>query len=363
MTRKQPLLVVLVIAVLVPAALAAAPVLQASSPSDPGWFSVVPPLAAIAIALITRNVVPALFIGVWLGAWGVLGLGPVDLLTAVPYAFEGYVLGGLTSEDDGAGRLSIVLFSLMIGGMVGIIMRNGGMQGIVDRVAGWTRTPRGGQVTTSLLGLGIFFDDYANSLVVGNTMRPVTDRLRVSREKLAYLVDSTAAPVACLLFVTTWIGMEVGLIEAGLGAVKEAGLVEAEAGEASAYGMFLRSIPYSFYPILAMFFVLLVAWSGRDFGPMFAAERRARTTGETLRPGSNVDEAAGKKGIRPVEGKPYRVFNAVLPIAVMLITVLARMAFTGIEGVDADGKARTLTNIVAPRTPTRRSCGAPSWAC
>src|SRR5690606_33925651 len=89
---------------------------------------------------------------------------------------------------------AIILFSLMIGGMVGVVSRNGGMLGIVDRVTHWTSTPKRGQLATSGLGIAIFFDDYANTLIVGNTMRPITDRLRVSREKLAYLVDSTAAP-------------------------------------------------------------------------------------------------------------------------------------------------------------------------
>src|SRR5690606_23896070 len=125
--------------------------------------------------------------------------------------------------------------------------------------------------------------DYANTLIVGGTMRPITDALRISREKLAYIVDSTAAPIASLALVTTWIGYEVGLI--GTAVSRLPGYEEA------AYAIFLNSIPYSFYPILALGFVYAVAASRRDFGPMLRAERRARETGQLWRPGSNVEQA------------------------------------------------------------------------
>ncbi len=153
-------------------------------------------------------------------------------------------------------------------------------------------------------------------------MRPVTDRLRVSREKLAYIVDSTAAPVACLAFVTTWIGYEVGLVGDAVSGI--AGYNE------SAYSIFLRSIPYSFYPLLAIFFVFAVALTGRDFGPMLRAEHRARTTGELLGPGAKVDvNAAEGRDVAPKEGKPLRAVNAILPVLVLVVAVLASLWATG----------------------------------
>jgi len=118
------------------------------------------------------------------------------------------------------------------------------------------------------MGMAIFFDDYANTLVVGNTMRPVTDAMGVSREKLAYIVDSTAAPVACIALVTTWVGYEVGLIGDAIDKI--------EGLDMQAYLVYLNTIPYSFYPILALSFVFMVCVSGRDFGPMRKAEERAR---------------------------------------------------------------------------------------
>ncbi len=282
-----------------------------------GWWAIVPPLLAIAVALAFKRVIPALFLGLWFGAFTVAGFSLKGAFMGLLNAFQVYVLAEFTD----AGHASIILFTLMIGGMVGIISKNGGMQGVVNHIVKWASNPQRGQLATSALGLAIFFDDYANSLVVGNTMRPVTDKLRISREKLAYIVDSTAAPVACIALVTTWIGYEVGLI--GTAIAKVEGL------EGSAYAFFLSSIPYSFYPILAIFFVFLTAWSGRDFGPMLQAERRARTTGEVLREGAQVDEAATSKENLPKEGIPHRAVNALIPVAVLIFGVVGGLLATG----------------------------------
>lgn len=298
---------------------AAAPVLDAvETRAIAGWLSVLPPLLAIAMALISKSVIPALFFGLWVGAWLAVGFGPTAMLVGVLDTFQVYVLHALADPDHAA----IILFSLMIGGMVGIVSRNGGMQGVVNIIIRWARTARKGQVATGVLGCVIFFDDYANTLIVGNTMRQVTDRLRVSREKLAYVVDSTAAPVACLALVTTWIGYEVGLIGTAVAGIP--GYDEAP------YSIFLNSLPYSFYPLLAIFFVFTVAHTGRDFGPMLAAEVRARTTGKVLGDDASVDEAAaGGEELEPKPGKPERAVNALLPVGVLVVSVLAGLYVTG----------------------------------
>ncbi|QXD15211.1 Na+/H+ antiporter NhaC family protein [Rhodocaloribacter litoris] len=293
------------------------PAAVARSRAVPGWLSILPPLLAIAIALAFKRVIPALFLGIWVGAWTAAG-GGTGFWSGLLDTFQVYVAGALADPDHAA----IILFSLMIGGMVGIISRNGGMQGIVNRIVRWARDARRGQLATALLGIAIFFDDYANTLVVGGTMRPVTDRLRISREKLAYIVDSTAAPVAALAFVTTWIGFEVGLIGDAVGKIDGLDL--------SAYSIFLHSIPYSFYPILALFFVFVVAGTNREFGPMWEAETRARTTGQVLRPGASIDEEAAEgKDVQPKPDKPHRLINAVLPILVLVGGVLVGLYVTG----------------------------------
>ena len=312
-------------------------VADAETRSIPGWLSILPPLLAILMALVFRRVIPALFFGIWIGAWMAIEFSLYGLWMGMLDTFNVYVLNALADADHAA----IILFSLMIGGMVGIIQKNGGAQGVVDHIVKWASTARRGQLSTASLGLAIFFDDYANTLVVGNTMRSVTDKLRISREKLAYLVDSTAAPVSCLAFVTTWIGYEVALIGTAVAQIE--GLTM------SAYGIFLQSIPYSFYPILAIFFVFLVAYTGRDFGPMYRAEVRARKTGAVLREGANVDTAAieGRELI-PKSDKPFRALNAIIPVLVLVIGVLVGLYVTG-EGEtlkDIIGSANSYTALM-----------------
>ena len=293
-------------------------VAEATTRAIPGWVSILPPLLAILSALIIRNVIPALFLGLWFGAMAVNGFSITGAFTGMLDAFQVYLLTALFDE----GRISIILFSFMIGGMVGIISKNGGMQGVVDKIVPLAGSPKKGQAATGLLGLVVFFDDYANTLVVGNTMRPVTDRLRVSREKLAYLVDSTAAPVACVALVTTWIGYEVGLITEAVELI--------DGYDEAAYAVFLNSIAYNFYPLLAIVFVFIVAFSGRDFGPMYEAEARARTTGQVLSSDARVDESAGASNpLAPADGRPHRAVNAALPVLVLVGGVLTGLYVTG----------------------------------
>ncbi|MCW8925361.1 MAG: hypothetical protein OQJ84_03815, partial [Xanthomonadales bacterium] len=222
------------------------------------------------------------------------------------------------------------------GGMVGIISRNGGMQGIVNHIVKWADSARHACVATATLGVAIFFDDYANTLVVGNTMRPLTDSMRVSREKLAYIVDSTAAPVACIAVVTTWIGYEIGLIGDSLD--KMPGL------EAEPYLLFLNTIPYSFYPILAIVFVFMVSVTGRDFGPMLKAERMAMEHG-SAHSDPNKDAAQEAETLQPVEGKPQRAFNAYIPVLVMVLGVVVGLYVTGSNALE-DTADPTLKDII-----------------
>jgi Na+/H+ antiporter NhaC len=298
----------------------------------PGWLSILPPLLAIGMALLYRRVVPALFFGVWVGAVLAIGVTPWGAFKGLLDTMQVYVLGALADGSHAA----IILFSLMIGGMVGIISKNGGTLGIVERLTGWASDSERGQVVTGILGISIFFDDYANSLIVGNTMRPVTDRLRISREKLAYIVDSTAAPISTLAFVTTWIGYQVGLLGTAIEGI--------EGFSEGAYSVFLSSLPYNFYPLLALFFVFLIAYTRYDFGPMYEAEKRTRETGQVLGDEAQVDEAAAEgEELQPPEGTPLRALNAIIPILVLVAAVLAGLYATGVQAV---GPEAPLKNII-----------------
>ena len=304
-----------------------------SQPLSAGsWVSILPPLLTIAVALAFKRVVPALFLGIWMGAWIINDFGLVGLWTGLLETFQVFVLNALSNPDHTA----IVLFSMMVGGMVGIISHNGGMQGIVNHIVKWADSARHACLATASLGLAIFFDDYANTLVVGNTMRPVTDSMRVSRAKLAYIVDSTAAPVACIAVVTTWIGYEIGLI--GDSISKMEGL------DGEAYLMFLNTIPYSFYPIMAIVFVFMVSASGRDFGPMLEAERHAQQNG-SQNPHLDKKSTEEADSIQPIEGKPQRAFNAYIPIIVMVLGVIVGLYVTGKEA-SSDIDEPTLQQII-----------------
>ena len=304
---------------------------SAQTSAIPGWLSILPPLLAIGMALLYRRVVPALFFGVWVGAVIAIGFSPWGVFKGLLDSFQVYVLNAMSNAD----HVAIILFSLMIGGMVGIISKNGGTLGIVERLTGLASDSKRGQAVTGLLGISIFFDDYANTLIVGNTMRPVTDRLRISREKLAYVVDSTAAPISTVALVTTWIGYQVGLLGTAIENI--------EGFTAGAYSVFLSSLPYNFYPFLALFFVFLVAYSGLDFGPMYQAEKRARETGEVLGQEAKVDEAASEgEELEPPEGTPLRAFNAVIPIVVLVGGVLAGLYATGVQTAGGDASLQDI---------------------
>ncbi|HIC16224.1 MAG TPA: Na+/H+ antiporter NhaC family protein, partial [Gemmatimonadetes bacterium] len=241
----------------------------------PGWFSLLPPILAIVLALIFREVITALFAGVWLGALAVAGFNP---LAATGRLIDRFVVPALADVEGG--HAQIMVFSLLLGGMVGIIARNGGTMGVVEMVTPFARSARRGKIATWAAGLAIFFDDYANTLIVGNTMRPITDRLRISREKLAYVVDSTAAPVAALVPISTWVGYEISLISDGLRIAAEQNPNGAEAIlSQSPFVIFIQTIPFLFYPLLALLFVFMTSVMDRDFGPMAEAEQRAASKG------------------------------------------------------------------------------------
>jgi Na+/H+ antiporter NhaC len=276
----------------------------------PLWMSILPPLVAIVMALLIKEVISSLFVGILTGTFLMAYYGGASPASALGGGLlrvvDTYVVGSLYDAD----HVMIIVFTLIIGGMVRIITANGGMQGVVNWLSRRARGPRSGQLMTFLMDLCIFFDDYSNTLVVGNTMRPIADKLKVSREKLAYIVDSTSAPVVAVAFVTTWIGAELSYIQDGISAI---GL------ETSAYSVFFHSLAYSFYPFLTLGFVLMIIFSGRDFGPMLAAERKARMA------------SAMETEISDSVAKPAHIIDALIPLAVLIFGTITGLIVTGYD--------------------------------
>jgi Na+/H+ antiporter NhaC len=283
----------------------------------PGWVSILPAVLAISIALTLRNVVPALLIGLWVGATALQSFTLQGAGRGLLDSFQVFVTKAIADFD----RASIILFTMMIGGMVGIITRNGGMASIVRSIVSKAKTAVGAQVAVWLMGLMIFFDDYSNTLVVGNTARSLTDHLKISREKLAYIVDSTAAPVACIALITTWIGYQIGLVDQALASIDELSDVQA-------FSVFIHSIPYSFYPILAITFVLMIASSGLDFGPMYKAEVRARNGSVKPETADALPSIHGDE-LEPKDNIPLRALNAFIPIIALIVALLVSLVVLG----------------------------------
>ncbi|MBX3251019.1 MAG: Na+/H+ antiporter NhaC family protein [Myxococcales bacterium] len=296
----------------------------------PAWVSVLPPLVAIALALLLRQVLLALFFGVLVGATLTHGL---DVFAGFVRTIDTYAVNAVADADHAA----VLLFSLMLGGMIGVVTRSGGATGLAAHVTRRATNARRGQLATWLLGLLIFFDDYANSLLVGSSMRPITDRLRISREKLAFLVDATAAPVSSVALVSSWIGVEIGYIGEQL-AARDVPI--------DPYVAFLETLPYRFYPWLMLFFGLVIVLSRRDFGPMLKAERRARETGAVSRAGARpAAELSADRGEARPSLPPPRVLNAALPIVVTVLVALLGIVVTGHAAVTERGDEPTLRAI------------------
>lgn len=288
----------------------------------PTWVSILPPLIAILLALIFKEVITSLFLGIWIGVWMLYGFDVEAFFWSFLHTVDEYIFHTLTDGD----HIAIIVFSLLIGGMVAIISRNGGMAGVVNGLSKLSNSARSSQLVTWLMGVAIFFDDYANTLVVGNTMRSLTDKFRVSREKLAYIVDSTAAPVAAIALITTWIGAELSYIGDVTGTL---GISE------SPYSIFLNSLQYSFYPIFTLVFILFLAISNRDFGPMHTAEMRARTTGKVFDTGlEKEEEEIEVEKMDPIKNAPHRAINAILPVLVIIIGTFVGLWYTGMAATD-----------------------------
>jgi Na+/H+ antiporter NhaC len=281
-----------------------------------------PPLLAIVLALLFRHVLVALALGVWLGAFLISGM---SFVASFARLLDTHIVNAIADR----GHASILVFSLLLGGMLGLMTQSGGAKGLASWVSTDATSRRRGQLTTWFLGLLVFFDDYANSLLVGSSMRPVTDRLRISREKLAFLVDATAAPVASLALISSWIGVEVGYIADQF---THLGI------ERDAYLTFVETIPFRFYPILMLFFVAWIGFRGRDFGPMLRAEQRALEEGLVSRPGAQPASDFHEESVP--EHVPGRPMNALIPVVVVV--------FVAAMGIYVDGRAKVLSAGLEP---------------
>ncbi|WP_294349525.1 Na+/H+ antiporter NhaC family protein [uncultured Clostridium sp.] len=292
----------------------------ASNAEHFGIWTIIPPLVAIVLAFISKNVVISLFIGALSGCF-MLQLSGFGIIGAIVHSFLYFVEVALNSLAD-PWNAGIVLQVLVIGGIINLVSKMGGAKAIAEALAKKAKTPRSTQIVTWLLGLIVFFDDYANSLIVGPIMKPVADKMKVSREKLAFVIDATAAPIAGLAIISTWIGLEVGLIKDAFDSIGQ---------DVDAFGVFLQTIPFRFYNILILAFVVITALALREFGPMRKAEIKARK-GEQVLKDINFDKATAEEA-EVKEGIKLSIWNAIIPIGTLIITALIAFYYSGYSTV------------------------------
>ncbi|GAA0464695.1 Na+/H+ antiporter NhaC family protein [Alkalibacillus silvisoli] len=294
-------------------------------------WSLLPPLVMIVLVLLTRKVLLSLGAGIIVGALMVESFNIIGTAERIWNTFQHlfYMEG-----DWDIWSLQLVAFLLLLGILIAFLTATGGAGAFGNWAVGRIKTRKGSQYTTGLLGLGIFIDDYFNSLTIGQVSRPVTDRQNVSRAKLAYLIDSTSAPVTVLTPISSWGAYIIGIIASIIATHELANMGALEA--------FIQMIPYNFYAIAAILLVFLVIYFKLDFGPMKKHEKRAQETGELIDP-NNTDVPGDLKG-GVIENTGGKVYHLLIPILVLLITTVTSMIVTGVQA--SEGEA-TLVSIFA----------------
>jgi len=291
-------------------------------------FPLLPPILAIALSIATGEVVPALFAGIWVGALMISSYNPLE---ATVKLIDWYIYNATDSWNA-----AILLYDFVLGAFMGLLYASGSVYSFAQALSSRIRSARGAGLAASLLGVAVFFDDYGNTVIVGNSIRPLADRLRVSRELLSYIVDSTAAPIAGIALVSSWIGYEVSLIKDSIDTLNqqfESGLITA-APTYEAYVMWLNAVPYHFYSILAIILVFIVVLTRRHYGPMLRAEYRSVTEGKVLRDGATpLMPTEELFGTEPKTSKRVSGWLFGIAMITLVITTLISLWATGAEDI------------------------------
>jgi Na+/H+ antiporter NhaC len=281
-----------------------------------GMLSLIPPIVAITLAILTRQVFVALILGIWIG-WLILNNG--NLLQGTFATIQ-----ALVDVFKDAGNTRTIMFAALVGGLILFIQKSGGVEGFIQRVnlllKRYEQRQDGSnrviiQLLAWLTGVLIFVESSISVLTVGALYRPIFDELKISREKLAYIADSTSAPSSIIIPFNGWGAFIMGIL--------------ATQGFADPFNTMIQSLPYNFYPFLALLMVLIVILTKKDFGPMAKAERRVMETGQLLNDNAQpmvsdeLTNVSTKSGVKP------KAFNMVLPIILMVVLMPIMLAYTG----------------------------------
>ncbi|PKL12354.1 MAG: sodium:proton antiporter [Spirochaetae bacterium HGW-Spirochaetae-8] len=267
-----------------------------------GLLGLIPPVLTIALAFITKDVIISLFLGILSGTLIVAGGNPLIALINLSDLLAG-------SLNDGW-NIRIFLFCALLGGLVGLLSKTGAAVAFGRWAAQKARSAKGGLIMTWIFGIIIFIDDYFNSLAVGTVMRPITDKNGTPRAKLAYILDSTAAPVCIIAPVSSWVITVMSIVKGSEG-FSELGITEFE--------FFIRSIPFNLYALLTLIMVLVIILTKRDFGPMQASECLAATTGKLYN--AEYGDAPGEINGTSEQSKA-KPMDMMFPILVLILSAV-----------------------------------------
>ena len=277
--------------------------------NDPQWYSVLPPIIAIILAIKTKQVIPSLFAGIWIGATLLSDFNP---LLGLASGFDTVI-----NVFSDAGDTRVLIFTLLIGALITTIEKSGGVSGFVAYLENrkWVHTGFRAQILACMTGIVIFIESNITLLVAGSVSRPLFDRYKISREKLAYLIDATSAPVCVMVPLNAWTAVIIGLI--------------ASTGMENAFGIFIQSIPYNLYAFTAIILAIIVIWKNINLGPMVAAE--ARTLSGKISWHDNQDIQVKDKNISNAEintDEASAIFM-VIPILTMTLAMPTFLYLTG----------------------------------
>lgn len=277
---------------------------------DVGWLSILPPVIAIVLALITKEVISSLIVGIFSGTliYAFSTGGGIVKATDVTLTLMGEKLG------DNA---SIILFLGFLGALVAVITMAGGSRAYGEWAGNKIKTKKGAQLGTSLLGTLIFIDDYFNCLTIGTVMRPVIDKHHISRAKLAYIIDATAAPICIIAPISSWAASVISQMNG----------LEVNGQALNGMETFMATIPYNLYAILTLIMVVVLCVTNIEFGPMAKFEEEARNNKGNLSVG--MDQEGGDEFARMKISSKGSVFDLIIPIAALIIFAILSMLYIG----------------------------------
>lgn len=287
-----------------------------------GILSLVPPVLAIALAIITKDIIVSLLVSSLVSITIICNWNPVVGFTTM---IKEYMFGALATDSN----MQALFLMIVIGGFVALLTKSGGAVAFTDMVTKKVDSRAKCETGMWLAGIFVWFTDTGNSLIVGPVFEALAQRLRVAREKMSYILDCTTSPICSMIPIIGWGVYIMSLIETEL--------INANITDVTSMDVFMAAIPFNFYAILTLFMAGIVSFTQWDYGPMLAAQNRSMKTGETLRPGGVPMRQENKSDEDIPEGIEAKISTMVVPLVVMLIVLFAYLTSKGLWTTKVEG--------------------------